>query len=202
MPDIRHSASSSALVLNATYEPLGVVSVRRATILILSAKAVCLADGEGILHSERAVLAGATGGSTHPICAGSLPSIRRPFPSSDLRAGRRTLCLLPRSGGDHRPRHATQPWRWARLGQRGRRVRSVQSHARATKRRPSSVGVCTSSRPRRRARRGGCWAIGHPIRAGRIGSTSPPDRSVRPGWRRRSRCRRSQGPHRPRPHRR
>ncbi len=53
MPDIRRPANSSALVLNATYEPLGVVSVRRAAILILSAKAVCLADGDGILHSER-----------------------------------------------------------------------------------------------------------------------------------------------------
>jgi 5-methylcytosine-specific restriction endonuclease McrA len=44
-------------VLNATYEPLGVVSVRRATILILSAKAVCLADGDGSLHSERTAMA-------------------------------------------------------------------------------------------------------------------------------------------------
>jgi 5-methylcytosine-specific restriction endonuclease McrA len=43
----------SALVLNQTYEPLCVVSVRRATILILSAKAVCICDGDGILHSAR-----------------------------------------------------------------------------------------------------------------------------------------------------
>lgn len=56
MPDIRRPAISSALVLNATYEPLGVVSVRRATILILSAKAICLADGDGVLHSERTSL--------------------------------------------------------------------------------------------------------------------------------------------------
>src|SRR5258708_20605712 len=56
MPDIRPLARSSALVLNATYEPLGVVSVRRATILVLFSKAVCVADGDGILHSERAVL--------------------------------------------------------------------------------------------------------------------------------------------------
>jgi len=56
MPDIRRTANSSALVLNATYEPLGVVSVRRATILILSAKATCLADGDGILHSARMCL--------------------------------------------------------------------------------------------------------------------------------------------------
>jgi len=53
MPDIRPSVSSAALVLNASYEPLCVVSVRRATILVLSAKAVCVTDGEGILHSER-----------------------------------------------------------------------------------------------------------------------------------------------------
>jgi 5-methylcytosine-specific restriction endonuclease McrA len=45
------------LVLNATYEPLGVVSVRRATILILSAKAVCVTDGEGWLHSTHEELA-------------------------------------------------------------------------------------------------------------------------------------------------
>jgi len=42
-----------ALVLNATYEPLCVVSVRRAAILVLSAKAVLVTDGEGILHSAR-----------------------------------------------------------------------------------------------------------------------------------------------------
>jgi 5-methylcytosine-specific restriction endonuclease McrA len=53
MPDIRPTLGSSALVLNATYEPLCVVSVRRATILVISAKAVCVADGEGILHSAR-----------------------------------------------------------------------------------------------------------------------------------------------------
>ena len=56
MPDIRRTIANTALVLNATYEPLCVVSVRRATILILSAKAVCVADGEGILHSARSSL--------------------------------------------------------------------------------------------------------------------------------------------------
>src|SRR6266498_4173280 len=55
MPDIRRTASA-ALVLNATYEPLCVVSVRRAAILVLSAKAICVADGEGILHSARSSL--------------------------------------------------------------------------------------------------------------------------------------------------
>src|SRR3954452_10341135 len=55
MPDIRRATSSTTLVLNQTYEPLCVVSVRRAAILVLSAKAVCVTDGEGVLHSVRDV---------------------------------------------------------------------------------------------------------------------------------------------------
>src|SRR5262245_62784506 len=53
MPDIRLTTTSVALLLNATYEPLCVVSVRRAAILVLSGKAICVADGDGILHSSR-----------------------------------------------------------------------------------------------------------------------------------------------------
>lgn len=45
-----------ALVLNVTYEPLCVVSVRRAVILILTAKAICVSDGGGLLHSARTSL--------------------------------------------------------------------------------------------------------------------------------------------------
>ncbi len=56
MPDIRPTVGSSALVLNATYEPLCVVSVRRATILVLTAKAECVSDGDGLLHSARTTL--------------------------------------------------------------------------------------------------------------------------------------------------
>ena len=55
MPDIRPSAGS-ALVLNATYEPLCVISVRRAAILVLTSKAVCVTDGDGVLHSARTVV--------------------------------------------------------------------------------------------------------------------------------------------------
>ena len=42
-----------ALVLNATYEPLCVVPARRAVVLVLSSKAVPVAPGDGVLHSER-----------------------------------------------------------------------------------------------------------------------------------------------------
>ncbi|GAA1817822.1 HNH endonuclease [Planosporangium flavigriseum] len=55
MPDIRPTVGTT-LVLNATYEPLCVVSVRRAAILVLSAKAVCVTDGDGVLHSIRSQL--------------------------------------------------------------------------------------------------------------------------------------------------
>jgi 5-methylcytosine-specific restriction endonuclease McrA len=45
---------SRALVLNATYEPLCVVSTRRALLLVMSGKAELLHSGEGQFRSERA----------------------------------------------------------------------------------------------------------------------------------------------------
>ncbi|WP_412541917.1 HNH endonuclease [Longispora sp. K20-0274] len=51
------ASRSVALLLNATYEPLCVISVRRAVILILTGKAVCVTDGDGLMHSERELLA-------------------------------------------------------------------------------------------------------------------------------------------------
>ena len=45
----------SALVLNASYEPLSVVSSRRATCLVLSDKAEILEDDGTVLRSERMV---------------------------------------------------------------------------------------------------------------------------------------------------
>ncbi|MDQ3896191.1 MAG: HNH endonuclease [Actinomycetota bacterium] len=47
---------SKALVLNATYEPLCVVSVRRAVVLVLKEKAEVLHASDRELHSERAVV--------------------------------------------------------------------------------------------------------------------------------------------------
>ena len=49
--------SDPALVLNASYEPLCVVSGRRAAVLVLTAKAVPVAAGEAVLHSERTAMA-------------------------------------------------------------------------------------------------------------------------------------------------
>ena len=47
------SLDSAALVLNATYEPLCVVPSRRAVVLLLTAKAVSVEAGDGVLHSAR-----------------------------------------------------------------------------------------------------------------------------------------------------
>ncbi len=41
------------LVLNASYEPINVCTVRRATVLLLKARAEMLERGHGSLHSER-----------------------------------------------------------------------------------------------------------------------------------------------------
>jgi 5-methylcytosine-specific restriction endonuclease McrA len=47
---------AEALVLNATYEPLCVVSQRRAVVLVLTDKAVAVERGEGVLRSATTVL--------------------------------------------------------------------------------------------------------------------------------------------------
>jgi 5-methylcytosine-specific restriction endonuclease McrA len=44
---------SGALVLNATYEPLCVVPLRRAVVLVLAEKAIIVEAGEEVMRSER-----------------------------------------------------------------------------------------------------------------------------------------------------
>ena len=43
----------AALVLNATYEPLCVVPLRRAVVLVLAEKAVIVESSDDVMHSER-----------------------------------------------------------------------------------------------------------------------------------------------------
>ena len=45
--------AGSALVLNATYEPLCVVGARRAVVLVITGKAVAVAAADTVMHSER-----------------------------------------------------------------------------------------------------------------------------------------------------
>ena len=49
--------SGRVLVLNATYEPINVCTVRRAVVLLLKEKAVLLERGRWQLHSESSTLA-------------------------------------------------------------------------------------------------------------------------------------------------
>src|SRR5688572_31562326 len=44
------------LVLNATFEPINVCTVRRAAVLVLKSKAEVLEHGKGVLHSEHLTL--------------------------------------------------------------------------------------------------------------------------------------------------
>ena len=47
--------SGRVLVLNASYEPINVCNIRRATVLVLKERAEVIERGEGALHSERLV---------------------------------------------------------------------------------------------------------------------------------------------------
>jgi 5-methylcytosine-specific restriction endonuclease McrA len=49
--------SGRVLVLNASYEPINVCTMRRATVLVLKSRAEVIEEGAGALHSERLVLA-------------------------------------------------------------------------------------------------------------------------------------------------
>jgi 5-methylcytosine-specific restriction endonuclease McrA len=46
-------AGARVLVLNATYEPINVCTVRRATVLLLKQKAEMIEEGQGRMRSER-----------------------------------------------------------------------------------------------------------------------------------------------------
>ena len=51
------AAFGRVLVLNASYEPINVCTMRRAAVLVLKARAEVLEEGRGALHSERLVFA-------------------------------------------------------------------------------------------------------------------------------------------------
>jgi len=92
-----------ALVLNATYEPLCVVPDRRALVLVLSRKAVAVADTGSVVHSVRRVV-------TVPavvrlnryvkvVHRGPVPLTRRAVFARD--GGRCVYCTAPATSLDH-----------------------------------------------------------------------------------------------------
>ena len=60
-------------MLNASFEPLCVVSVRRAVVLVLKEKAEIVSRDDAELHSERDALPGADRDPPHPLRAGPVP---------------------------------------------------------------------------------------------------------------------------------
>jgi 5-methylcytosine-specific restriction endonuclease McrA len=104
-----------ALVLNASYEPLCVVSGRRAVVLLLTDKAVTVADGAQTLHSERAtVVVPSVVKLTHFVkvpYAATVPLTRRAVFARD--GGRCQYCAAPATSLDHvvpRSRGGTHSW--------------------------------------------------------------------------------------------
>jgi 5-methylcytosine-specific restriction endonuclease McrA len=92
-----------ALVLNATYEPLCVVSSRRAVVLVLGGKAVAVESGADELHSERLslhvpVVVRLTRFVRVPYRA-SVPLTRRAVFARD--GGRCVYCTAPATSLDH-----------------------------------------------------------------------------------------------------
>src|SRR3954462_81271 len=53
--------TGAALVLNATYEPLCVVPMKRAVVLVLAEKATVVEAGAALLHSERSTMEAPSG---------------------------------------------------------------------------------------------------------------------------------------------
>ena len=80
----RRTVSGRVLVLNASYEPLNVCSVRRAVILILKEKAELLEQGERRLHSESITL-------PHPVVIRLVSYVRVPRDSRSRRITRRAV---------------------------------------------------------------------------------------------------------------
>jgi len=80
----RRTVSGRVLVLNASYEPLNVCSVRRAVVLILKEKAELLEQGDRKLHSETMTL-------PNPVVIRLVSYVRVPRDSRSRRITRRAV---------------------------------------------------------------------------------------------------------------
>lgn len=97
------SAPGHALVLNASYEPLCVVSGRRAVVLVLTDKAIAVEESEDTIHSERVdlplpVVVKLTRYVKVPYAA-TVPLTRRAVFARD--GGRCVYCNAPATSLDH-----------------------------------------------------------------------------------------------------
>lgn len=81
---VRRADSGRVLVLNASYEPLNVCSVRRAVVLILKEKAEMVESGERLLHSESITF-------PHPVVIRLVTYVRVPRDRAKRRITRRAV---------------------------------------------------------------------------------------------------------------
>jgi 5-methylcytosine-specific restriction endonuclease McrA len=81
---VRRADSGRVLVLNASFEPLNVCSVRRAVVLILKEKAEMLEQGERSIHSESMTL-------PHPLVIRLVTYVRVPRDRAKRRITRRAV---------------------------------------------------------------------------------------------------------------
>ncbi|CAM5302065.1 HNH endonuclease OS=Streptomyces tendae OX=1932 GN=F3L20_26695 PE=4 SV=1 [Streptomyces tendae] len=73
------------LVLNASYEPLGVVPLRRALVLVLENKAVCLEETGAYLHSATVTVPAPSVVRLKRFVPGPLPGARPTHPQGAVR---------------------------------------------------------------------------------------------------------------------
>ena len=117
------------LVLNATYEPINVCTLRRAAVLLLKEKAELLERREGAIHSEHMSI-------DRPDVIRLVSYVRVPREAHRRKITRRAVlardawtcqyCGSRKSGPHRRPRHPPQP-RWqVGLGEHRRRLRHLQ----------------------------------------------------------------------------
>ena len=99
------------LVLNAGYEPLAVVSFRRAIVLVLAGKATVVADGGNPVVGGSLTLPRPTVILLVAVRAGSARPGRARQPAGSPASGRSPLRLLRRACDHRRPRAAAQPGR-------------------------------------------------------------------------------------------
>lgn len=118
------------LLLNASFEPLCVVSSRRAVVLILTAKAVLVEGGEGVLHSvARSVPVPAVIRLTRFVKVpyrGAVPLTRKAVFARD--GGRCVYCGAPAASLDHVvPRSRGGPHEWENVVASCRRCNHVKA---------------------------------------------------------------------------
>ena len=218
-PEQRGRSSGRVLVLNASFEPINVCTVRRAAVLILKNRAEMLEHGDWALHAES--VTPAAPGRDSPPHLRAHPA-RRPPPQDHSPSGLRPRpldlpVLRPRTRQPHRgPRDPALEGRLVDVGQHRHLLRALQPAQGRPAPEPGEHGPGPQAAGARAPRSSSTW----PRRRSQPRGSStwwPPDgalaprraraaaaRSCRPGIPHRRRCRhhlrrRPEGRLRPRP---